>query len=74
MRGCTKTAPGATGRHAYCDTCRVSLLASPGGSVDFFSEHVQHDLKLVRRGRLVLVPVKELERWVERNAARTIEP
>jgi hypothetical protein len=49
-------------------------LASIGVSVDFFSEHVQSSLRIIRQGRLVLIPVRELERWVERNAARTIEP
>jgi len=44
-----------------------------GCSRDFFDEHVKSDLRLVRRGRLVFVPVKELERWVEENAARAIE-
>jgi excisionase family DNA binding protein len=53
---------------------RQEAAASLGVSVDFFEEHVQGDLRLVRRGRLVLVPVKELERWVDRAAARTLEP
>jgi excisionase family DNA binding protein len=53
---------------------RAEAAASLGVSVDFFEEHVQGDLRLVRRGRLVLVPVKELERWVDRSAARTLEP
>lgn len=43
-----------------------------GVSVDFFEHHVQHELRLVRRGRLVLVPVRELERWIAANAARTL--
>src|SRR3989442_1115931 len=34
-----------------------------GMSLDSFERHVQADLKVVRRGRLVLVPVRELERW-----------
>lgn len=42
-------------------------------SVDTFERYVMADLKLVRIGRKVLVPVRELERWIEQNAARTIE-
>lgn len=42
-------------------------------SVDSFERHVQPDLRLVRRGRLVLVPVNEIERWLRENAARTLE-
>jgi hypothetical protein len=29
--------------------------------------------KLIRRGRLRLVPVRELERWLDANAAKTLE-
>jgi hypothetical protein len=42
-------------------------------STDFFADHVQAELRLVRRGRLILVPVRELERWLERNAALTLD-
>ena len=34
---------------------------------------VMADLKLVRCSRLVLVPVRELERWLDENAALTID-
>lgn len=39
-------------------------------SIDSFERHVQADLALVRRGKLRLVPVRELERWVETNSER----
>jgi hypothetical protein len=39
-------------------------------SLDSFERHAQADLKLIRRGRLRLVPVSELERWVAENAER----
>ena len=42
-------------------------------SVDSFERHVQSELRLIRRGPLRLVPVRELERWLEANAARTLE-
>jgi excisionase family DNA binding protein len=42
-----------------------------GVSRDFFDEHVKPELRIVRCGsRTVLIPVAELVRWVERNAAR----
>jgi hypothetical protein len=44
-----------------------------GMSRDSFDRHVLPEIRVVRRGRLVLVPVKELERWVERSAAITVE-
>ena len=30
------------------------------------------DLKVIRKGRLRLVPVAELQAWAERNAERTL--
>jgi hypothetical protein len=43
-------------------------------SLDSFERHVQPELRIVRRGRMRLVPARELERWLERSAARTLEP
>jgi excisionase family DNA binding protein len=39
-----------------------------GVSLDYFDKHVRPDLKVVRRGHRVLVPVREIERWLERHA------
>ncbi|MEK6271388.1 MAG: helix-turn-helix domain-containing protein [Actinomycetota bacterium] len=47
---------------------REEAARSLGMSVDSFERHVQGEVRLVRRGRLRLVPVAELERWAERNA------
>jgi excisionase family DNA binding protein len=44
-----------------------------GVSVDYFNEHVRSELRVVRRGRCVIVPRFELERWLEENAALAIE-
>jgi hypothetical protein len=46
---------------------------SIGVSVDFFDEHVRPELRVVRRGRRVLVPVRELERWLDREACRVLD-
>lgn len=42
-------------------------------SREFFNEHVRPDLRVIRKGRKVLVPRSELERWIQGNAARTLE-
>jgi hypothetical protein len=46
------------GRVRDCDKAAAAI----GVSVDFFEQHVQPDLKVVRQGRKVLVPVAELGR------------
>ena len=43
-----------------------------GVSINSFERHVQPELKIVRRGRLRLVPVREIERWLEENAEWTL--
>jgi hypothetical protein len=47
--------------------------ASIGISRDAFDQHVLPELKVVRRGRLRLIAVRELERWLDRSAALTLE-
>lgn len=44
-----------------------------GISVDHLERHVLPDLRIVRSGRLRLIPVAELKAWLERNAARALE-
>ena len=51
----------------------TEAAAALGCSVKFFNGHVRHELRLVRRGRRVLVPVRELERWLAESAALTLE-
>jgi hypothetical protein len=46
--------------------------AALGVSWDYWSEHIAPDLRLVRRGRRKLVPVSELQRFLDENAERTL--
>lgn len=43
-----------------------------GMEVTSFDKYVLPGVKVIRRGSLVLVPVKELERWTERAADYTV--
>ena len=51
----------------------VEAAAALGISRDSFDRHIKSELRLIRRGRLVLIPTAELERWLERSAALTLE-
>jgi len=39
-----------------------------GVSRDYFDEHVMPELRIVRRGRRILIAFAELERWLDRAA------
>jgi hypothetical protein len=52
---------------------RAQAAATIGISLRSFERHVQPELKVVRVGRLRLFPVREIERWLELNAARTLD-
>ena len=51
---------------------KTEAAAAIGVSTDFFEQHVQPDLAVIREGRKVLIPVAELERWVAERANRTL--
>jgi len=52
---------------------KVEAAEALGVSVDFLEQHVLPELRVVRRGRRRLIPVGELERWLDRNAARAVD-
>jgi hypothetical protein len=47
--------------------------AAIGCSRGFFDAHIGPELRWVRRGRLKFVAIVDLERWLERSAALTLE-
>jgi len=52
---------------------REEAAAAIGGmSLDSFERYVQPTIRLVRLGRIVLVPVAEIERWLDEHAERTV--
>lgn len=44
--------------------------AAVGCSVRFFREHVLPELRVIRRGRRTLIPVREIERWADEAAEK----
>jgi len=51
---------------------REEAAASLGMSLDSFERHVQPHLKLIRVGRVRLVPIAELEQWARTASERTL--
>lgn len=70
------TPAGPNSRSIHVATVpRVALsveeaCASIGCSRDFWDDHLAGQIPLVYVGRKRLVPVRELERWLQRNATR----
>ena len=62
--------PGTIARLALSPAEAAEAL---GVSRDYLDEHVLPELRIVRRGRRKLIPVRELERWLEAASARTLE-
>lgn len=51
---------------------KPQAAAALGMSIDSFERYAQRDLRCIRRGRLRLFPVAELEAWAERHAEHTL--
>jgi hypothetical protein len=51
---------------------RAEAARALGVSINSFERHVQPELRIVRRGKLRLIPVSEIERWLEENAQWTL--
>lgn len=68
-------APTSTSTRAVPRVTLTKLEAAEalGISVDSFERHVQPELRLIRRGRMRLVPLRELERWATENASFTLD-
>lgn len=66
------TAPPLAGPVPRIALSREEAALALGVSLDSFERHVQPDLRLIRRGRLRLVPVSELERWAAEQAEPTL--
>jgi hypothetical protein len=52
---------------------RAEAARALGMSINSFERHVQPELRIVRRGKLRLIPVREIERWLEENAELVLE-
>lgn len=53
---------------------REEAAESIGVSVDTLERYVLDGLKVVRMGRRVLVPISELQAFLDRSAERVLDP
>jgi excisionase family DNA binding protein len=72
--GRQRTKPRTAGKPAYLPRLSISpgeAAEMLGVSRDFFDEHIKPELRIVRRGsKTIMIPLVELERWLEKSAAR----
>jgi hypothetical protein len=61
-------APGPGDRDALHPDEAAARIST---SRDLFDQHVRLELRLIYRGRKVLVPIRELERWLDEASAVT---
>jgi hypothetical protein len=52
---------------------KPAAAASLGMSIDSFERYVMADVRCIRRGRMRLFLVAELERWANDNAERLLD-
>jgi hypothetical protein len=53
---------------------REEAAAAMSMSLDSWERHVQPSIRMVRAGRMRLVPITEITRWLDENAEHTINP
>jgi excisionase family DNA binding protein len=63
--------PGAVGLRLALSPDEAA--AALGVSRDYLDEHIAGELRWVRRGRRKFVAIRELERWLDQAAARTLD-
>jgi len=74
----TQTSSGRGHERTSASTPRIALTRSEasralGISLDSFERYVQPEVRVIRRGRMRLIPLKDLERWADENAALTLD-
>ena len=52
---------------------RAEAATALGMSINSFERYVQPELRIVRRGKLRLIPLREIERWLDNNAEPTLQ-
>jgi hypothetical protein len=66
------TAPAIVVSVAPVAVDRATAASMLAMSVDSLERYVLPDVRIVRRGKLRLIPVVEIERWADKNAKSTL--
>jgi excisionase family DNA binding protein len=66
--GAARSTPGPPRPVPLIAFTRREAAESIGVGLTTFKEQIQPHLRVVRRGKVRLIPVAELERWLEENA------
>jgi hypothetical protein len=65
--------PSRGGEVSRVTLTKAEAAAALGISIDSFERHVQPELRVIRRGRMRLIPCGELERWAAESAAFVLD-
>src|SRR5690242_4490621 len=68
----TADAPDLAAETGRLALSKAEAAEAIGVSVDHLERHVLPELRVVRSGRLRLIPVAELARWLDEQAARAL--
>jgi excisionase family DNA binding protein len=67
-----RTGPASASTVPRLALSKTEAADALGVSIDFLEQHILHELRIVRRGRRRLIPLTELQRWMDNNAHRTL--
>jgi hypothetical protein len=70
LAGCLRVGVHAIAAVPRLGLSREEAASAIGSSLSFFEEHVEPELRAVRRGRRKFFAVSEIQRWLDENAER----
>ena len=71
--GMTESRPRRSATVPRITLTRAEASRALGISMDSFERYVQPEVRVIRRGRMRLIPLRDLERWADENAALTLD-
>lgn len=50
----------------------IEACEALGVSEDFWRQHIEYEVRIVRRGRRKVIAVTELQRWLDENSEKVV--